>query len=90
NLFFKCLSCFNILVFSSSRRRNCNVVSGFNKEKRGIKKLEVYKLKCFLVVLLRNIWNRMEQVEVRFCTLHMDDNNYTRRCCHFYIGMNLI
>lgn len=89
NLYFKCLSCFNI-VFISGSSRKYNVVTGFNKKKRGIKlDSEAYILKCFLV-LLRNIWIRMEQVEIRFCTLHMDDNNYTRRCCHFCLGMNLI
>ncbi|THU74134.1 hypothetical protein C4D60_Mb04t30140 [Musa balbisiana] len=81
NLYFKCLSCFNI-VFISGSSRKYNVVTGFNKKKRGIKlDSEAYILKCFLV-LLRNIWIRMEQVEIRFCTLHMDDNNYTRRCYH--------
>ncbi|CAL9077145.1 unnamed protein product [Musa acuminata var. zebrina] len=85
NLNFKCLSCFNIVFISSSSSsssRKYNVVTGFNKKKRGIKlDSEAYILKCFLV-LLRNIWIRMEQVEIRFCTLHMDDNNYTKRCCH--------
>lgn len=52
-----------------------------NKLKRG----RLIQWSLFLVKLIEgNIWQTMEQVEIRSCTLHMNDIDYIRYCCYLF------